>query len=165
MKQMKVLSGHLSRQSRDIHEIKDGLTEKPAEMGAYYCSLPSFRDSYRLVRRIVERNGQSIYLMLCSITDGNGYPIKNQEKLETMAEVLYGALKQSLRRSDSFTRYSPSQYLALLIGTSQENCSLISKRIRKIFVREHRHWSRYLACCISSAAEMEHDKNGLIFKG
>ena len=64
LEQMKVLSGHLSRQPRDIHEIKGGLTEKPAETGAYYCSLPSFRDGYRLVRRIMERNGQSIYLML-----------------------------------------------------------------------------------------------------
>lgn len=35
----------------------------------------------------------------------------------------------------------------------------------KVFSREHRHWSRNLDCCISSAADMERESSEIIFKG
>ena len=40
---------------REINEIKERLKEDSDRGGAYYCSLPSFRDSYRLVSRMLER--------------------------------------------------------------------------------------------------------------
>lgn len=158
LEQMKILSGHLSTAPQDISEIKSGLKEKNREEGAYYCSLPSFRDGYRLIRRIMERNGQSIYLMLCTITDGSGRPMENGEKLEQMSDILYQAIRCSLRRCDSFTRYSPAQFLVLLVGTNGENCRLISDRITRFFSKEHKSWSRNLDCYISSVADMENMK-------
>lgn len=165
MKQMKILSGHLSRIPRDINEIKGGLKEKNPEEGAFYCSLPSFRDGYRLVRRIMERNGQSIYLMLCTIIDSSGRPMEHSSRLDTMSRTLHEAIKHSLRRCDSFTRYSPAQFLVLLVGTNRENCQLISDRILRFFSEGHRSWSRNLDCYISSVAEMESEQTRRSFLG
>ena len=69
-------------------KLKQRLKEEKGQGGAYYCSLPSFRDSYRLVTRMLERSGQSAYLMLCSLTDGKGHPLEKPEKLELLSEEL-----------------------------------------------------------------------------
>lgn len=164
MNQLKTMSGHISKSPEDIREIKGNLKEETMEEGAYYCSLPSFRDGYRLVRRIMERNGQSIYLMLCTITDGNGHPMEASERLTAMSETLYQAVKHSLRRCDSFTRYNPSQFLILLVGTNRENCEQILNRIKHYFSKEHKSWSRNLDCYVSSVADMEHERIGLAFE-
>ena len=61
-----------------IKDIKGGLLqEKETENGAYYCSLPSFIDEYRLIRRMGERIDKSVYLMLCTLTDGKGNPLES----------------------------------------------------------------------------------------
>ncbi len=163
MNQLKAMSGHISKSPQDIREIKGNLREETMEEGAYYCSLPSFRDGYRLVRRIMERNGQSIYLMLYTITDGNGHPMESSEKLTEMSEQLFEAIKHSLRRCDSFTRYNSAQFLILLVGTNRENCEQILHRIQYHFSREHHSWSRNLEGYISSVADMEQEKMGLAF--
>ncbi len=37
--------------------------------------------------------------------------------------------RKLLRRSDIYTRCSPSQFLVLLMGINQENCRMVSRRI------------------------------------
>ena len=70
--------------------------------------------------------------------------MKNEERLDMMGKELQDTLAHCLRRGDSYTRYSKSQYLLLLVGTNRENCSLIFERIQKYFSREHKTWSKYL---------------------
>ena len=149
---------------REIQEIKDRLKEEEAQGGAYYCSLPSFRDSYRLVSRMLERSGQSAYLMLCSVTDGKGRPMEKPEKLEIMMEELQNSVQHCLRRGDSFTKYSASQYLILLIGTNKENCGMIFDRLRKYFAREHKSWAKNLEFFVSSVADVENLDSPIQFK-
>ena len=59
--QFKEMSAKMSRKYQAAGEIKEGLKEAEYENGAFYCTLPSFRDGYRLIRRIIERNGQSVF--------------------------------------------------------------------------------------------------------
>lgn len=82
------MSERIRNVPKAITDIKGGLQEKEKESGAYYCSFPSFIDGYRLIRRIIERNGQSVYLMLCTLTDGNGNPMEPGVKLNRMSEEL-----------------------------------------------------------------------------
>ena len=84
----------MGRKYHAAGEIKEDLKEPEYEDGAFYCSLPSFRDNYRLVRRLIERNGQSAFLMVCSLTDGNGHPMENREKLDVMSMELHRAVKK-----------------------------------------------------------------------
>lgn len=83
--------------------------------------------------------------------------------MTAMSETLYQAIKQSLRRCDSFTRYNPAQFLILLVGTNRENCEQILNRIKHHFSNEHKSWSNNLDCYISSVADMESEKVGLSF--
>lgn len=135
MNQFQEMSERMGRKYHAAGEIKEDLKEPEYEDGAFYCSLPSFRDNYRLVRRLIERNGQSAFLMVCSLTDGNGHPMENREKLDVMSMELHRAVKNSLRRGDSFSKYSPSQFLILLVGTNQENCDIIFRRIAARFTQ------------------------------
>ncbi|QIB58625.1 transcriptional regulator [Blautia producta] len=164
MNQFNEMSAKMSHKPQAINEIKGGLKEDEEEDGAFYCNLPSFRDGYRLVRRIIERSGQSVYLMLCTVTDGKGRPMENKEKLAAMTDELYDAVKHCLRRGDSFTKYSPTQFLILLVGTNQENCSMIFDRISRYFAREHKSWEQYLEYYVSSIADVENDNSRISFR-
>lgn len=164
MNQFKEMSAKMSHKPQAINEIKGGLKEDEEEDRAFYCNLPSFRDGYRLVRRIIERSGQSVYLMLCTVTDGKGRPMENKEKLTAMTDELYDAIKHCLRRGDSFTKYSPTQFLILLVGTNQENCSMIFDRIFHYFAREHKSWEQYLEYYVSSIADVENDNSRISFR-
>ena len=163
LEQFDTMSSQMNHKPQEIKSIETSLKEQEEQLGAYYCSLPSFRDNYRFVSRLIERNGQSAYLMLCSITDGKGQPMENEEKLKVMSQNLYESVKHCLRRGDSFTQYSPSQFLALLMGTDKENCRIVYNRISKYFRREHKSWGQYLEFYVSSVAEVEREDSKIQF--
>lgn len=164
IQQFKFMSEHMNYKPQTIKEIKGRLMEDEDETGAYYCTLPSFRDSYRLVRRIIERNGQSVYMMLCSLIDSKGRPMEQGDKLNAMTDELHHSIKHCLRRGDSFTKFSPSQFLILLIGTNKENCDLIFDRIASYFSRDHRSWKKNLEFYITSIADLENDNSKILFR-
>ena len=60
-------------------EIKDELREETEEKGAFYCDYQGFRDVYRVLRRGMERNGQSVFLVLCTLTDTKGNPMESSD--------------------------------------------------------------------------------------
>ena len=111
-----------------IQEIQSSLQEDPLT-GAYYCSYPSFIDMYHVLERNMERTGYSVFLLLCTLVDYAGKPIANREKLDLRSETLKECIGSSLRRGDIYTRYSTSQYLVLLVGSSREGCDVVSHRI------------------------------------
>lgn len=128
MEQFDQMSSQLKHvKPKEIQDIKQRLKEEKGQGGAYYCSL----------------------------TDGKGHPLEKPEKLELLSEELQNTIQHCLRKGDSFTKYSPSQYLVLLIGTNKENCGLIFDRIRKYFAREHRSWNKYVEFYVSSVAEVD----------
>ena len=163
--QFKEMSGKMKGGFQTAGEIRDGLKEPGYESGAFYCNLPSFRDGYRLIRRIIERNGQSVYLMICSLTDSKGRPMEKGERLEVYSQKLQQAIKGSLRRGDSFTKYNPAQFLILLVGTSRENCDLVFRRIADRFAADHKAWRSRLDYYVSSVADVESDRSRIRFQG
>lgn len=156
MEQFDSMSGLVNNRSQSIFSITGGLKEKEEKDGAFFCSFPSFKDGYCLVRRMIERNGQSAYLMLITITDGTGFPMDvKHEKLEELSNTLNHSIRACLRRGDSYTKYGPAQYLILLIGTNRENCGRIYDRISQKFSEHHGSWRRYLSYVVNSAVDVE----------
>lgn len=155
MKQFKIMSEHISGRPQVITEIKLSLQETPGERGAFFCTYPGFRDAYRVMRRCMERTGQSIFLLLCTLTDTKGRPMEASSKLDEMSEYLFDSIKNSLRRSDSFTKFNQSQFLIMLTGTNEENCQIVIDRIVGRFSREHRSWGQHLEFDVSSLYEVE----------
>ena len=112
-----------------VHEVFDQLQEAEPAKGAYYCSYPSFIDVYRTCSRMLERTGQSAYLLLYWLTDPHGKTLEDPQKATLGAPKLKAAITQSLRRGDVFTQYGRDRFLVLLMGTSLENCELVNQRI------------------------------------
>ena len=97
--------------------------------GGYLCTYPVCRGVYQMLKRMMERSGQSIYMMLCTAVNTDGDLITDPEELELLSQRLCDSILNSVRKGDVLTRYAPGQYLVLLINTTRENCSIVQKRI------------------------------------
>ena len=159
----RAMSGQIHYAMGTLTDIKDSLKEKEFVPGAYYCSYPSFIDSYRIIVRMIERSGQSVFLMLCTLTDSKGNPMEREDLLTEYAAGLNQAICKSLRRGDLFTRYSPNQFLVLLIGIKQEDCEITYNRINGKFREICPSQKVQIRYYVSSIAEIRKEKSGLSF--
>ena len=156
LEQFKSMSGHISYKPQALDEIKQEFKQDVLQKGALFCTVPGFRDVCRAARRGMERTGQSIFLLLCTLTDLKGQPMKASDKLDEMADELHVVLRNILRKSDSFTKYSQSQFLVMLVGTNEENCQIVIDRIEKQFTEKHKSWAHHLDYSISSLWDIEY---------
>ena len=124
------MSRKLQQPQTELMEIQSSLVENPVS-GAYYCSYPSFIDTYHIMQRNMERIGFSAFMLLCTLVDYEGKPISNKEKLEERSRALKESIGSSLRKGDVYTKFSASQYLVLLIGSTREGCDVVARRISK----------------------------------
>ena len=139
-----------------VNEIQEGLNQREKDDGAFFCSYLSFMEGYRYVQRVIERSGQSAYLLLCTMTDGKGVPLEKGERLGKVAEELEQAIRNSLRRGDMFTRYSDNQFLMLLLGIRQEDCAIVVERINGYFEKASRkNYLKYSTAPISEIREAD----------
>jgi len=107
--------------------------------GAFHCEYSLFKEIYHLQSRVATRNGQSFYLCLLSVTDGENCVPGNKKQQNAAMVQLRNAIQFSLRRGDVFTRYSVSQYLILLSSITCENAEVVMKRICRYYKRENPH--------------------------
>ena len=133
LERFRLMSGRIQQAVGVLDEIKCGLKEKDKRKGAYYCSFPSFIDIYHVISRMMERNGVSVYIMLCTLVDKNGETRMGTDWNKEGSDGLRQAICCSLRRGDFYTRYNESQYLVLLSETTLESCRMISERIDQNF--------------------------------
>ena len=129
----KELSAELQDEVASIHTIKEIIKEESTEQGSYFCNIQTFINIYHIMVRSFERNGQSCFLMSCTLDVGEQNASSVNAKHTEAITKLQSAIKHTLRRGDIFTRYSKRQYLILLVGLNQENCNLIMQRIESKF--------------------------------
>ena len=135
LEQFERLGVEMQYQHAALDQIQMTLTGRHDTFpGGYVCSFPVFQGIYRMVERILERGGQSVYLMLCTVVDGKGNPIKDGSALEELTRRMGDAVRHSIRRGDAMCQYGRGQYLALLVNTTRENCAIVQKRINERFI-------------------------------
>lgn len=143
---------HIKNPTESLDAIKERLKEDGDHNGAFYCTYPGFVNVYRYVSRLVERSGQSVFFMMCSVY----YLNPGGRKSTRAGDLLLEAIGKTLRKGDSFTRYSDYQFLILLTGTQNENCEMIFERIRKSFKKLNRNPNcelEYLASPVQNVVE------------
>lgn len=148
-----------------LPDILENLREDGKTGGAYCCSYPGFVDSYRICRRIIERTGQSVYLMLCTLTDPRGEPVASEERLSAASEALGEAIRSTLRRGDVYCRYNASGYLIMLQSINRENCALVEERLDQRFQGDSRSRGIRVQFHVASVAEMDSERPDLHFGG
>lgn len=135
MKMFHKLGSQMKHSYEVLDQIQDNLVEAARNIkGGYECSYPVFQGIYQIINRMMERGGQSVYLMLCTLVDSKGNPMKDGERLEEMSERLKNAIRQSVRHGDIINQYGKGQFLILLVNTTRENCEIVERRINRNFV-------------------------------
>ena len=135
MEQFDRLGEEMKFQHATLDHIQSELSGRGDNFpGGYLCSYPVFQGVYRMVERMLERGGQSVYLMLCTVVDGKGNPMKEGPVLDELSKRMADAVRRSIRRGDAMTQYGKGQLLVLLVNTTRENCRVIQKRINQRFI-------------------------------
>ena len=129
-------SKKVNKVEHDIFIIKQDLSEsvnnRSAVKGAYYCSYEVFKQLYQIAVRYSDREKRSIALILLTIEDMKGN-IPESPVLGNAMYELREALKASLRKGDTFARYSKAQFVLLLSTASIEKSEIAVKRVEKNF--------------------------------
>ena len=113
-----------------LDNIQENMTEQLEKVQEpYQCNWMVFREIYHMVARMIERSGQQVQLMLCTLTDMEKHPIRSDECAEVLSRYIWESICRSIRAGDVVTRYGKGQYLVLLINTKPEDCQVIQKRI------------------------------------
>ena len=135
MEQFDRLGEEMKLQHAVLDYIQSELTGRhDTAPGGYVSSYPVFVGIYRMVERMLERGGQSVYLMLCTVIDSKGNPMKDGPMLEELSKRMGDAVRRSVRRGDAMCQYGKGQYLVLLVNTTRENCRVIQRRINERFI-------------------------------
>lgn len=116
----------------DLMAIKEDLNEGGHAECSYFCEYEIFKDIYRFIARRVNRTGESIFIMLCTLTD-NQDELPSTENLADAMEVLKTSIGKTLRKCDLFSRYSHSQFVVMLPDTSYENGCMVGRRIESAY--------------------------------
>lgn len=114
--------------------VRNLIGDDKTESGGFLVSYPVFQGIYRSNSRLVERIGLSSFLMLCTILDGKGNPMREGAILERLSNRLIESAQRSVRRSDTLCAYGKGQCLILLINTTRENCAIVQRRISSSFI-------------------------------
>jgi hypothetical protein len=135
MDQFERLGEEMMHRYAVLDQIQEDVSGRSdSQPGGYLCTYPVFQGIYRMVERMLERGGQSVYLMLCTVVDGKGNPMKDGPALTELANRMGDAVRRSIRRGDAMCQYGKGQYLVLLVNTTRENCTVIQKRINSHFL-------------------------------
>lgn len=123
----KIITNDEEYEMSDLDEIHEDLIETEQALGCYFCDYSVFKDIYRLLARSIARSGEDIHLVLFTNIE-NDENITDAERVKAM-EVLKECITNSFRTSDVFTRYSLSQYVALLPNTTYVNANMVAHRV------------------------------------
>lgn len=162
MAQFERLGEEMMHRYAVLDQIQSDLSGRNDDsQGGYFCSYPVFQGIYRMIERMLERGGQSVYLMLCTVVDGKGNPMRSGPLLEELSKRMGDAIQRTIRRGDAMTQYGKGQYLVLLVNTTRENCVVIQKRINDRFIiGRQRSAIQYYVNSVFWESDFGHPKRG-----
>jgi hypothetical protein len=138
-----------------IDDVKKNVLNGDSMDGAFYCPQEVFVQLTHFSSRQSLRNGQSIMLMLCTLTEKDGDQPRNGERLRYMVEQLRDAINEVCRLGDAYTRNSPSQFAVLLFGANNDNWEIVANRIRSNYYKRKGLSATRLVCDCISAIDLE----------
>lgn len=122
--------------SLTVDALRSQLREESTSSGALVCEYDFFRILYFSMARSVMRSGIAVHLVLMTVTGKRGAELDAKKREKLMAN-LEDTIRRSLRRGDSASRCSASQYVIMLPRANYENSCMVCERILKSYVKNY----------------------------
>lgn len=120
---------------KDANRVRKELIEQIRKPGAYCQDYDTFKGIYRFLERGIIRSGQKACVILITVVNEQGESLLPHEK-DVLMERLGENIGATLRIGDVYTRYSSSQYLILVIDTTEGQADIIVDRIKGKFLAD-----------------------------
>ena len=128
----------ISETTLAMDAVLEHLQEQDAASGAMQCDYDYFKVLCHAESRSMERNGKATHIVLLSVSSGGEAPLAKRTLYRVM-EQLGEQIRLNLRRGDTFSRCSASQYIIMLPQANYENSCMVCRRVIGAFTREHPH--------------------------
>jgi DNA-binding SARP family transcriptional activator len=129
-----LVRSHQSSES-DLQTIRTELLNSDSgETGAFICEYSIFKDIYQLQLRNIGRQENKMFLALLSV-ENTVEEYFDPLIQDTVMRRLLAILKDCLRRGDTISRFSSSQYAILLPMMYYSNGYIVINRIKKQFYK------------------------------
>ena len=118
----------------DVESIRSMLCTNDIRPGAFVCDYAIFKDVYQLHMRSLSRLGATMFVALITLSHVGSEP---EDKLmsDKLMRLLQNALQTNLRRGDTISRYSPTQYVVLLPSVNYTTGRIPLERVKKAFYK------------------------------
>ena len=121
-----------------MDQVMQQLTEPEGAMGAMECDYDHFKILCHAESRAMERNGNVTHVVLLSLSGEAEKPL-SRRSVNRIMEQLGQQIRVNLRRGDTFSRCSVSQYILMLPKANYENSCMVCRRVLGAFRRAHPH--------------------------
>ncbi|MBP1577094.1 MAG: winged helix-turn-helix domain-containing protein [Oscillospiraceae bacterium] len=142
------------RKTESLSAVQQWL-ENAKKEGPSSIPFAAFIDVYNLINGISAASQTPFHLLLCTLANVDGRSVPDVKEFHDSMELLEASIANTLRAEDVFTRYSRSQFLAILVGAKKENLDSIYGRINGAFSLTDKSEKLKLVCQMISAEEMK----------
>ena len=111
------------------------MSEDPDPVSPFFCDYKTFKEIYHIQVRNLERLGTTMSLGVIMIGENEGGldPVRRESAMAGLMEIL----RQSLRKGDIVTSFSPSLVAMLLPTVNYHNGSVVMERIEQLFREQY----------------------------
>ena len=121
-----------------MDEVLEHLQEPNGSVGAMQCDYDYFKVLCYAESRAMERNGNVTHVALLGLVSATQKPL-TKRSTERIMEQLGDTLRINLRRGDTISRCSTSQYIIMLPRANYEDSCMVCRRVIAAFFRIHPH--------------------------
>ena len=121
-----------------MEEVLQHLQENDGTLGAMQCDYDYFKILCHAESRALERSGNATHIALLGICSSTDKPL-SKRSLNRIMEQVGQSLRLNLRRGDTISRCSVSQYILMLPKANYEDSCMVCRRIITAFHRSHPH--------------------------
>ena len=121
-----------------IDEVLEHLQETEVIPGAMQCDYDYFKVLCHAESRAMERSGNATHIALLSATGLTGEPLPKRS-LERIMTQLGQQVRQNLRRGDTISRCSTTQYILMLPKANYEDSCMVCRRVINAYHKAFPH--------------------------
>lgn len=112
----------------DMKRLEKLIRERKQRDGALRVEYEGFKHIVHFVSRFTQRSGDSIWIILFTLSHSENVKLTTEE-LEAAMQEVERAIVVSLRQGDVTTQYSSFQFITMLLNSSEEDSRGIAGRI------------------------------------